>query len=63
MVAKKHRWSFVHDKVGYNYKITNLNASLGLSQLKKINKFLISKENYLKFILKFFLHLVIICIF
>tara|TARA_B100000767_G_scaffold275739_1_gene314888 strand:+ start:4532 stop:5716 length:1185 start_codon:yes stop_codon:yes gene_type:complete len=45
MVAKKrHKWSFIHDEVGFNYKLTNLNASLGLSQLKKIEKFLIAKR-------------------
>lgn len=55
MVAKKkHRWSFIHDKIGYNYKITNLNASLGLSQLKKINKFLISKRKLFKIYSKVF---------
>ena len=25
-----HRWAFVHDEVGYNYRLPNLNAALGL---------------------------------
>lgn len=32
-----------HDKLGFNYRMPSLNASLGLSQLKKINKILSAK--------------------
>src|SRR6185503_14666802 len=28
-----HRWSFLHDQVGYNYRMPNLNAALGCAQL------------------------------
>ena len=40
----KHPWDFVHDKVGYNYRIANLNACLGISQLKKLNKYIKHKR-------------------
>ncbi len=28
-----HRWSFLHDEVGYNYRLPNINAALGCAQL------------------------------
>ncbi len=31
-----HRWSFVHDEVGYNYRLPNLNAALGCAQLERL---------------------------
>ena len=29
-----HAFDFIHDRIGYNYRMPNINASLGLSQLK-----------------------------
>ena len=40
---KEHKWNFDHDLVGFNYRLPNLNASLGLAQLECIEKFLDSK--------------------
>jgi perosamine synthetase len=34
-----HRWSFVHDEVGYNYRLPNLNAALGCAQLERLDSF------------------------
>lgn len=31
-----HRWRFVHDAVGYNYRLPNLNAALALAQLEQM---------------------------
>lgn len=31
-----HRWSFLHDEVGYNYRMPNLNAALGCAQLEQL---------------------------
>jgi perosamine synthetase len=31
-----HRWSFVHDQVGYNYRMPNINAALGCAQLEAL---------------------------
>jgi len=36
----KHPWDFIHNKIGYNYRIANLNASLGISQLRKLTKYI-----------------------
>ena len=39
--AKKiHKWEYLHNKIGYNYRMPNLNATLGLAQVSKLNKFL-----------------------
>ncbi|WP_326975136.1 LegC family aminotransferase [Caproicibacter sp. BJN0012] len=35
-----HRWAFLHDEVGYNYRMPNLNAALGCAQLEQMEKFL-----------------------
>lgn len=40
-----HPWEFLHDEIGYNYRMPNINAALGLAQLEQINKFLIAKRN------------------
>ena len=45
-VSKKpHLWRFYHDKVGYNYRMPNLNAALGYSQIKKIKNLIRLKKN------------------
>ncbi len=31
-----HPWDFVHDEVGYNYRLPNLNAALGCAQMEKL---------------------------
>jgi perosamine synthetase len=31
-----HKWRYVHDAVGFNYRLPNLNAALGCAQLEKI---------------------------
>jgi perosamine synthetase len=31
-----HRWSFLHDEVGYNYRMPNLNAALGCAQMEAL---------------------------
>lgn len=30
------RWNFVHDEIGYNYRLPNLNAALGCAQLERL---------------------------
>ena len=31
-----HRWNFLHDEVGYNYRLPNINAALGCAQLEQL---------------------------
>jgi perosamine synthetase len=40
-----HKWEYVHDRVGYNYRMPNLNAALGCAQLNRLHEFLKSKRS------------------
>lgn len=33
----KHPWRFDHDQIGWNYRLPNLNAALGVAQLKRLD--------------------------
>ena len=39
-----HPYEFFHDEVGYNYRLPNLNAALGLAQIEKIAHYVSSKR-------------------
>lgn len=39
-----HKWAFIHDEVGFNYRLPNLNAALGCAQLEQLDGFLASKR-------------------
>lgn len=39
-----HRWEFVHDAVGYNYRMPNINAALGCAQLECLPEYIESKR-------------------
>lgn len=39
-----HPYEFVHDEVGYNYRLPNLNAALGCAQLEQLPSFIASKR-------------------
>jgi perosamine synthetase len=39
-----HRWNYVHDEVGFNYRLPNLNAALGCAQLEKLSEILSDKR-------------------
>ena len=38
--------NYVHNEIGYNYRLTNIQAAVGLAQLEKINLF-IKKKKYI----------------
>ena len=40
----KHKWAFEHDEVGFNYRLPNLNAALGLAQMESLPKILEGKR-------------------
>ena len=45
--AKTDDVYYTHDEVGYNYRMTNLQAALGLAQLEKLEEFIeVKKTNY-----------------
>lgn len=39
-----HPYEYVHDEVGYNYRLPNLNAALGCAQLEQLETFISSKR-------------------
>jgi perosamine synthetase len=39
-----HPWKFVHDETGYNYRMPNLNAALGVAQMENIDIYLEKKR-------------------
>lgn len=40
-----HKWEYVHDEIGYNYRMPNINAALGCAQLEKLEQFLRQKKS------------------
>ncbi|MBS4534370.1 LegC family aminotransferase [Clostridium sp. D2Q-14] len=45
--AKSDELYYTHDEIGYNYRMTNLQAALGLAQLEQLEGFIqTKKENY-----------------
>jgi len=40
----KHKWEYIHDETGFNFRMPNLNAALGVAQLEKINLFIKAKR-------------------
>lgn len=41
---RPHPYEFYHDEVGYNYRMPNLNAALGVAQLEQLDEFLAAKQ-------------------
>ncbi|MBH1942474.1 LegC family aminotransferase [Mobilitalea sibirica] len=45
--AKSDELYYTHDEIGYNYRMTNLQAALGLAQLEQLERFIeVKKDNY-----------------
>lgn len=48
-----HRWEFIHDAIGYNYRMPNINAALGCAQMENLERYVSDKrktaENYRTF--------------
>lgn len=43
--AKSDELYYTHDEIGYNYRMTNLQAALGLAQIEQLEKFITIKAN------------------
>ncbi len=52
-----HPWEFTHDSIGYNYRMPNINAALGLAQLEQLPLFLQSKRTIADAYKSFFLQM------
>ena len=44
--AKNDELQFVHDEIGYNYRLTNLQAALGIAQMEQLEDFIKTKEHF-----------------
>ena len=43
--AKDNSKYYVHNEVGYNYRLTNLHSAIGLAQIEKLKKIIKLKKN------------------
>lgn len=41
---QRHEWEFVHDAIGFNYRMPNLNAALGCAQMERLPDMLARKR-------------------
>jgi perosamine synthetase len=46
--AKDDPIEFVHNEIGYNYRLTNIQAAMGVAQLEKINEYIAIKRQIAK---------------
>ena len=51
-----HEWDFVHDHIGYNYRLPNINAALACAQMEQLEKFVYSKRELAAEYREFFSH-------
>ncbi len=52
-----HRWAFVHDHIGYNYRMPNINAALGCAQLENLERYVENKRETARIYAEFFKNL------
>jgi len=52
-----HPYEYVHDEIGYNYRLPNINAALLVAQLEQLDKFLEDKRDLTKQYEDFFYNL------
>lgn len=52
--AKADTLYFVHDEVGYNYRMTNLQAALGIAQLEQLETFIETKKRNYEYYKEYF---------
>ena len=49
-----HPYEYIHDEVGYNYRLTNLAAALGVAQMEKLDFFVEKQRELAKIYKEFF---------
>ena len=42
---RSHPWKYEHDQIGYNYRLPNINAALGVAQVEQLEKMIASKRD------------------
>jgi len=53
--ARDSSRGYYHPEVGFNYRMTNIEAALGLAQMERLKEFLEKREVLIKYIRKSFL--------
>ena len=46
--AKDDPLEYVHNEIGYNYRLTNIQAAMGVAQLEKLEEFIVAKRRIAK---------------
>lgn len=41
---RPHAWAYDHDRIGFNYRLPNLNAALGIAQMRRLEGFVEAKR-------------------
>ena len=49
-----HKWEYVHNYVGYNYRLPNINAAIGVAQIEQLSGFIENKRELADKYKKFF---------
>jgi len=49
-----HKWEFIHDQIGFNYRMPNVNAAIGCAQLEKLDEILSNKRETANKYIEFF---------
>lgn len=49
-----HAWEFAHDEIGYNYRLTNVGAAIGVAQMEKLDEYLANKRETAQLYAEFF---------
>jgi len=49
-----HPWEYYHDEVGYNYRLTNVSAAIGVAQMERLEEILANKRSTVEKYASFF---------
>ena len=51
--AKNDVINFIHNEVGYNFRMSNIHAAIGLAQIYNLKNILKKRKKFMKFTKKF----------
>ncbi|HCU99278.1 MAG TPA: DegT/DnrJ/EryC1/StrS aminotransferase, partial [Chloroflexi bacterium] len=43
--AKYDSLEYLHDEIGYNYRLNNVAAAIGVAQMERLDEFIVKKRN------------------